>query len=138
MVKAVYTDAFIYFEKSHYQVMAHADANILELAIINLLTNAAKYSKPPANIKVVLTIEGDAAKIKVSDKGIGIPLSDIEHIFDRFFTVDKAHSRKLGGAGLGLSLVKTIIEKHHGKIFVESELGIGSTFTLFLPLARTI
>ncbi|NDD57825.1 MAG: PAS domain-containing protein [Chlamydiae bacterium] len=138
MVKAVYTDAFIYFEKSHYQVMANADANILELAIINLLTNAAKYSKPPANIKVVLTIEGDAAKIKVSDKGIGIPLSDIEHIFDRFFTVDKAHSRKLGGAGLGLSLVKTIIEKHHGKIFVESELGIGSTFTLFLPLARTI
>jgi len=116
--------------------MIAADGNILELAIINLLTNAAKYSKPPAKIHISLEKEGDEAKVVIKDQGIGIPPSDLEHIFERFYTVDKAHSRKLGGAGLGLSLVKTIIDKHQGSITVESTLGIGTTFTIILPLAR--
>ena len=61
--------------------------------------------------------------VEVSDKGIGIPQADQEHIFDRFYTVDKAHSQKMGGSGLGLSIVKTIVEKHYGTITLRSELG---------------
>jgi len=136
MVETVYTDAEITVENKTGEIMIAADGNILELAIINLLTNAAKYSKPPAKIHISLEKEGDEAKVVIKDQGIGIPPSDLEHIFERFYTVDKAHSRKLGGAGLGLSLVKTIIDKHQGSITVESTLGIGTTFTIILPLAR--
>ena len=71
--------------------------------------------------------------LRLADKGIGIPAADQEHIFDRFYTVDKAHSQKMGGSGLGLSIVKTIVEKHFGTITLQSELGKGSTFTIHLP-----
>ena len=101
VVEMIYTDAEISIDASD-ELMAAADNNILELAIINLLTNAAKYSKGPARIHIRLEREGDEAKIIIKDEGIGIPASDIDHIFERFYTVDKAHSRKLGGAGLGL------------------------------------
>jgi two-component system phosphate regulon sensor histidine kinase PhoR len=69
----------------------------------------------------------------VEDKGIGIPEEDLERIFERFYTVDKARSQKLGGSGLGLSIVQTIIEKHFGKISVKSTVGLGTTFTVELP-----
>lgn len=138
VVETVYTDAEITIEKKQEEILAAADSNILELAIINLMTNAAKYSKPPAKIHITLEKEGDEAKIIIKDQGIGIPSKDLEHIFERFYTVDKAHSRKLGGAGLGLSLVKTIIDKHQGSITVESTLGVGTTFTIILPLVRTV
>jgi two-component system, OmpR family, phosphate regulon sensor histidine kinase PhoR len=73
-------------------------------------------------------------KITVNDKGMGIPNEDLEYIFQRFYTVNKAHSRQLGGSGLGLSIVETIIEKHFGKISVASTLGEGTTFTILLPM----
>lgn len=111
-----------------------ADPNLLELAVMNLLENAVKYSQGPAEISVSLQKEGEYLKIDISDKGIGIPAEDIEHIFQRFYTVDKAHSRKLGGSGLGLSIVETIIKKHFGRISVASQLGVGSTFTIHLPI----
>lgn len=110
-----------------------ADPSLMELALINLIENAAKYSQPPAQITVTLEEQGPWIKISIADKGIGIPPADLEHIFEKFYTVNKAHSQKLGGSGLGLSIVKTIIEKHFGKIFVQSELGQGTTFTMFLP-----
>jgi two-component system phosphate regulon sensor histidine kinase PhoR len=71
--------------------------------------------------------------VEVSDRGIGIPEVDQEHIFDRFYTVDKAHSQKMGGSGLGLSIVKTIVEKHFGTITLKSKLGEGTTFRITLP-----
>lgn len=112
-----------------------ADRDLLQLALINLIENAAKYSRPPAQITVNLQKLGDdEVVIQVSDKGIGIPSSDIEHIFDRFYTVDKAHSQKMGGSGLGLSIVKTIVEKHAGTISAESTVGKGSTFVIHLPV----
>lgn len=110
-----------------------ADPNLLEQAIMNLLENAAKYSTPPAQITIFLSVEKDYIKLTIADKGMGIPKADLEHIFERFYTVNKAHSRKLGGSGLGLSIVRTIIEKHGGRIAVESELNKGTAFTLFLP-----
>ena len=112
-----------------------ADQDLLELAVVNLLTNAAKYSQGPADIKMELNqIDKKYIEISIKDKGIGIPKEDIEHIFNRFYTVDKAHSRKLGGSGLGLSITKTIIEKHKGKISVTSLIGQGTEFKVQLPI----
>lgn len=110
-----------------------AEPHLLELALNNLLDNAAKYSIPPAEITISLAREENAIKITVADKGIGIAPENMERIFERFYRVDKAHSRKMGGSGLGLSIVETIIEKHFGKIFVQSTVGQGATFTILLP-----
>jgi two-component system phosphate regulon sensor histidine kinase PhoR len=136
VVLAVYEDAQITIEKSRETIAVDADPDILELSIINILDNAAKYSNPPAQITVKLAQVGEEAVISISDKGIGIPPADLEHIFERFYTVDKARSRRLGGAGLGLSIVKTIIERHHGTIAVSSTVGVGTTFTIHLPIHK--
>lgn len=135
MLRAVYPDTQIEFTTDLSELIATADVNILELAVMNLLTNAAKYSKKPAKIHVILSEDEDEACIVIQDQGIGIPATDVDRIFDRFYTVDKTHSRKLGGAGLGLSLVKTIIDKHHGKISVESTVGVGTKFTILIPVS---
>lgn len=116
------------------EVSVLGDFDLLDLAIMNLLENAVKYSLPQANIQISVRLIGKMVQIRFQDQGIGIPEADLPHIFDRFYTVDKARSRKSGGAGLGLSLVKTIIEKHRGTIAVESILGKGTTFTIGLPI----
>lgn len=110
-----------------------ADPSLIELAVTNLLENAVKYSPSTPNIKIILEKVDSNIKLSIADKGIGIPTADLEHIFERFYTVNKAHSRKLGGSGLGLSIVKTIIEKHFGKISAASTLGEGTTFTMVFP-----
>jgi signal transduction histidine kinase len=114
-------------------VLIHAEGDLIELAILNLLENALKYSQAPGQIELMIEPSGVEVQLKVIDRGIGISQSDLPHIFERFYTVNKARSRKLGGAGLGLSIVKTIIEKHSGRISVESELGKGTTFTIIFP-----
>jgi two-component system phosphate regulon sensor histidine kinase PhoR len=113
--------------------MAEVDSSLIEMAITNLLDNGAKYSEGAANIDVRLRKEGSWTIIDVQDQGIGIPEADLKHVFQRFYRVNKAHSTKLGGSGLGLSIVETIINKHLGKIEVKSSLGQGSTFSIFLP-----
>lgn len=115
------------------EVIAYVDPSILELAILNVLDNAIKYSASPAKVRVEIEQALANATISIQDAGVGMSEDDLQHIFDRFYTVNKAHSRKLGGAGLGLSLVKTIIEKHEGTLHVTSTLGKGSTFTVSLP-----
>lgn len=97
---------------------------------MNLLENGVKYSKPPADLTITIEDRSEEVFLTIADKGMGIPAEDVAHIFERFYTVDKAHSRRLGGAGLGLSIVKTIIEKHEGNIEVQSTLGKGTAFTL--------
>lgn len=135
-VTSVYPGAKIEVEKGQESIIIHADPDIFEIALTNLLDNAAKYSKPPARIRVKVQQQDQTVIVQISDQGIGIPEADLEHIFERFYTVNKAHSRKLGGAGLGLSIVKTIIEKHRGKISVASTFGQGTTFTILLPAAK--
>lgn len=130
---SVYPTAHIEIRKAKRQIVILADSDLLELAIINIFDNAAKYSKPPAHITVSIEEFQEKIVLKIADRGIGIPQEDLDHIFDRFYTVDKAHSRRLGGAGLGLSIVKTIIEKHEGKITATSTLGKGTIFTIQLP-----
>lgn len=109
------------------------DFDLLGSALMNVLENAAKYSGSTIHLKVEK--ENEWVNLLVEDHGVGIPKVDLPHIFDRFYTVDKSRSRKLGGVGLGLSIVKLIMEKHRGKVSVESEMGKGSIFTLSIPQA---
>jgi two-component system phosphate regulon sensor histidine kinase PhoR len=136
MVESVYPTAQINIRKPMEEPYVLGDAELLELAVMNLMDNAAKYSKPPAQIVIIIepVSAQEQLKIIVADKGMGIPKEDLEYIFQRFYTVNKAHSRQLGGSGLGLSIVETIIEKHFGKISVTSTLGEGTTFTILLPM----
>lgn len=138
-VKDVFNEAEINISKTDdFDFQITADVDLIEMALLNLLENAAKYSKSPAKITGTLSKLDNMVKLTVADQGIGISAQDLEHIFERFYTVDKAHSRKLGGSGLGLSIVETIIEKHFGKISVESELDKGTTFTIILPIQRDV
>lgn len=135
MVHDIYPDAQITIQRNPDESMILiADPSLMELAMINLIENAAKYSKPPARIEISMKNLHDKITVTVSDYGIGIPASDLEHIFERFYTVDKAHSQKLGGSGLGLSIVQKIIHKHFGQISVQSQVGVGTTFTIVLSI----
>ena len=108
-----------------------ADGDLLDMAIMNILENAVRYSPSPAHIEMTASQNAEGQyQLAIIDLGIGIPEVDLPHIFNRFYTVDKARSRKFGGSGLGLSIVRTIVEKHKGKITVASELKKGSRFTL--------
>jgi signal transduction histidine kinase len=117
-----------------YQGTIMGNADLLELAVGNLLENAIKYSAKPVSVNVFR--ESANINIAVQDEGIGIAKEHLAHIFDRFYAVNKILSRKLGGAGLGLSLVNAIVKKHGGSISVTSEYGKGSIFTLSLPLTK--
>lgn len=109
-----------------------ADSAQLTMAVKNLVDNAVRYSERG---KIELAADGrsDMIAISVADQGIGIPTDEIPRIFERFYRVDKARSRATGGTGLGLAIVRHVAENHRGRVEVESELGTGSTFTLFLP-----
>lgn len=133
MLLEAFPEADIQIVKPSKDITLIADAYLLDHAIMNLIVNAAKYSSKPAHIRVILEDDEKWVSISIQDKGIGIPEADQEHVFDRFYTVNKAHSQKLGGSGLGLSIVKTIIEKHLGTISLTSELGKGTTFKIVLP-----
>ena len=109
------------------------DALRLKQAIINLVDNAIKYNRPGGTIKLSVRTDDAQVVIQVQDSGIGISQADQQRIFDRFYRVDKSRSRAQGGSGLGLSIVKKIVEDHDGSIIVESEPDSGSTFTIVLP-----
>lgn len=104
----------------------------LALMVRNLLENALVYTAE-GSIKVTMADAGEAFELKVADTGSGIPTSDLERIFERFYRVDKARSRDTGGTGLGLAIVRHVAESHGGVVEVASELGSGSTFTVRLP-----
>ncbi len=135
-LQSSFEEVQVEFIKQEEEAYVFVDSNLLELAFINLLENAVKYSNPPIELKIYLEKEGDHFLLKIVDKGVGIPQPDLNHIFERFYRVDKARSRKHGGSGLGLSIVKTIVEKHHGKIYVHSKIYEGSCFTVELPQFR--
>ena len=107
----------------------------LSQLLSNLIDNAVKYTGRGGRVELSLDIEGADAVIRVKDTGMGIPASDIPHIFDRFYRVNQARSGGEGGAGLGLSICREIALAHGGAITVESEPGFGTTFTATLPLA---
>jgi two-component system phosphate regulon sensor histidine kinase PhoR len=106
----------------------------LALLARNLLENAIRYTPEGGKICVGLRLRSDNAELSVQDTGIGIPAKDLPRIFERFYRVDKARARETGGTGLGLSIVRHIAESHGGNVVAESELGVGTTFTVSLPL----
>lgn len=112
---------------------AKVKADLLEQAVINLLDNAIKYSEPGKQVWVTGRREDQMAVIAVKDEGSGIAAEHHSRLFERFYRVDKARSRKLGGTGLGLAIVKHIALAHRGEVTVESAVGKGSTFFIRLP-----
>ncbi|MBI5115189.1 PAS domain-containing protein [Candidatus Poribacteria bacterium] len=109
------------------------NAPLLQQAIENLLDNAIKYGDPHTTVRVEATKTDSEILIDVRDQGCGIPAEHLQRIFERFYTVDKARSRRLGGTGLGLAIVKHIAQAHHGHVTVESTPAKGSMFTIHLP-----
>jgi two-component system phosphate regulon sensor histidine kinase PhoR len=110
-----------------------ADEDLLGQVWTNLIHNSIKFTPQAASIKVVLLSRDGQAEFKISDAGIGISEEDQAHIFERFYKADTSRTRSNGGSGLGLSIVKKIVDLHHGRIEVESKLGQGTTFTVSLP-----
>jgi two-component system, OmpR family, sensor histidine kinase SenX3 len=109
------------------------DETQLASMFTNLVDNAVKYTPPGGRVEVTGGYEGTELVIRVRDTGIGIPEGKLPRIFERFYRVDKARSKETGGTGLGLSIVKHTAENHGGRVTVESTLGEGSTFTVYLP-----
>lgn len=120
--------------ESFRPVMCDADPVKLSLAIMNLVENGIKYNKKNGAVHVTLNSDKNYAYIRVEDTGIGMPKDALNHIFERFYRVDKSHSKEIGGTGLGLSIVKEIIALHGGEIKVSSIEDIGSVFDIRMPL----
>jgi len=114
---------------------ALGDADRTRHILLNLASNAVRYTSPPGSITFALESNGTMVGVSVRDTGQGIPPEHLERIFDRFFRVDQSRSRDLGGSGLGLAIARLLAELQGGQITVESTLGAGSTFTMWLPAA---
>jgi len=114
-----------------------ADRDRINQVFDNLLANAIKFSPEGGTITIRLRREGDAVLTSVIDTGIGIPKDQLQRVFERFYQVDGSATRRFGGAGVGLAIVKRIVEAHNGRVWVESEMGQGSTFYFALPVQRS-
>ena len=112
------------------------NARRLEQVVNNLVSNAIKYTPVGGQIDVVLRLEGPYLMLRVVDNGIGIPLEEQPHVFEKFYRVENELTADIGGTGLGLSIVKSVAEKHGGRVWVESMPGQGSTFVVLLPTRR--
>ncbi|MFD0771356.1 ATP-binding protein [Bacillus sp. CGMCC 1.60114] len=132
-IQPAYTDKNIRIISSCPEdVVLLLDEQRFEQVILNLLNNAYSHSDINSKVFVTVTENKEIVKIRVKDEGEGIPEQDLSHIFERFYRVDKSRTRATGGSGLGLAIVKEIIELHGGNISVESELGYGTIFTIYL------
>ena len=124
------------FDTNKEDVILKVDADKLERIMLNLLSNAIKFSKPNGEIRVTLNFE-DCLYISVTDNGIGIAKENLNKIFDKFTQLDTSFSRKNEGSGIGLSIVKSFVLLHNGKISVKSDLNKGTIFLIELPLTET-
>jgi heavy metal sensor kinase len=130
----IYSDRQITIESASQPIEVKADYNRLKQVLLNLIDNAVKYSEPKTPVTVKLHQQGDEAMIQVCDQGYGIPLQHQSRIFERFYRVDEARTSSTAGCGLGLSIVKTLLEGMGGNVTVRSRLGEGSTFIITLPV----
>ncbi|HEY9669861.1 MAG TPA: ATP-binding protein [Waterburya sp.] len=128
-----YSNRAIHVEQASRLIEVRADRDRLKQVLLNLIDNAVKYSEPDQPVTVKLEQVGEQATIQVCDKGKGIPLAQQTRIFERFYRVDEARARSTGGCGLGLSIVKTLVEGMGGRVTLRSQLGEGSVFTVTLP-----
>lgn len=109
--------------------------NLLYRAFYNLVENAVKYNRPGGTVKVTLERQGGKAAVRIEDTGPGIGAEELRHIFEPFYRADPSRSQRIPGSGLGLSVVKTILERHRGEVEVQSKPGEGTVFTVTLPQA---
>ena len=119
---------------SEKEKLIYADKDAVEEALLNLLSNSIKYSGDNKIIKVTTQLENNFMILSVEDKGIGIDKDNLKNIFNPFFRINSKMMQKSGGAGLGLSIVKHIMDAHKGKIEVQSEFGKGSKFSSIFPV----
>ena len=126
-------DINIIFDTQEEEIYVKCDPYMIERIILNLLSNAIKFSKEKGNILVNIYKENSYVVIKVEDDGIGIPVHMKENIFNKFVQIDKTFKRKNEGSGIGLSLVKSLVEIHNGYIELDSIEGLGSSFKIFIP-----
>ena len=129
-------DVEVVFE-SMRPVVAQVDEVKMTLVMTNLVENAIKYNKEHGWVKVELDADHQYFFFKVSDSGLGIPEESLAHIYERFYRVDKSHSREIGGTGLGLAITKSSVLMHRGSITVTSVEGEGTSFTVKIPLIYT-
>lgn len=126
----------VQFTPSGEHPAVYGDQHLLTTAVRNLVENAINYSEPGTRVTVTVQADADLVSILVKDQGSGIPAADLDRIFERFYRVDAARSRRTGGTGLGLAIVKHICANHGGEVSVWSEEGQGSTFTIRIPAAH--
>ena len=124
-------------ESGRDELMADIDADLIREAVVNLMSNAMRYTPEGGWVVVSVLSDRKHVSIAVSDTGIGIAKDDLSRIFGRFWRADASRAREAGGLGVGLAVTKQIVERHHGYISVESELGKGTTFTIHLPREHT-
>ncbi len=129
-----FSERVITIESKAYPIQVRVDYTRFKQVLLNLIDNAIKYSAPQTPIVLKLSQLEEVTIIQVIDQGYGIPLQHQSHIFDRFYRVDESRNHSTGGCGLGLSIVKTLIEGMGGTVTVESKLGEGSIFTISLPI----
>lgn len=120
--------------ESTREVNAEVDRTKFSLAIMNLVENAVKYNKNGGWVKVKIDADHQLFTVEISDSGVGIPKDSLDHIFERFYRVDKSHSREIGGTGLGLSIARSAILLHRGAVKAESREGEGAVFTVRVPI----
>jgi PAS domain S-box-containing protein len=118
------------------QLTLTADQRRLKQVLLNLVGNAIKYTPLQGKVDITATIDQENVLIAIRDTGIGIPAQDLPYIFDKFYRVKNEDTKRIKGTGLGLAIVQSIVEAHHGRIWVDSTPGKGSTFTFSLPLVR--
>jgi heavy metal sensor kinase len=115
-------------------IVVLTDPEYIRLVLVNLIENAVKHSGAGTSVSVVLDTAGNEARLSITDTGPGIPEEEQPHVFDRFYRVDRARSKKSGGSGLGLAIAREIVEAHDGRVELKSRPGHGSTFSIILPV----
>jgi signal transduction histidine kinase len=114
-------------------LLVQGDEDRLKQVLLNLIDNAIKHTPEGGRVVVEASLVESSIHITVSDTGVGIPADDLPHVFERFYRVDKSRSRTQGGAGLGLTIAKSIVEAHGGRIEARSTVGVGTVFDVWLP-----
>ena len=122
------------FDTEEEEIFTAIDYDKIERVVLNLLSNAIKFTNPGGLITVDIKLKENNVLIIVKDTGVGIPEEKQDHIFERFTQIDNSLTRNADGSGIGLSIVKSIVELHNGKVYVDSKVNEGSTFTVELPV----
>ncbi len=132
--ESLWAEKNLEFEIDLQACLVKADQDLFEQVWQNLVNNAIKYSDEESRIEVIMEVDNQAVRVHIKNKGKGIPETDLPHIFDRFYMVDKARTQAGGGNGLGLSIVNKIVELHNSEINVKSNEGEGTCFTVSIPI----